>query len=110
VHDVAVLAQVAVFKADPREAGHDVPGFFGGLGAVVGMHEIHHCPADHLGLGVAEDALAGEIDVDDVAARVDEKEGVEKQVDAIEQSVFELLLHAALGAGRVGEGLGASAA
>jgi hypothetical protein len=72
-------------------------GFFGALGAVVGMHEIHHCPADHLGLGIAEDALAGEIDVDDVAARVDEKEGVEKQIDAVEQSVFELLLHAALG-------------
>ncbi len=77
MHHTAVLAHVAVLEVQQRLIGHDLLGGGQGPGTVFGVDHLDHPLAEHLLRGVAEDALAGGADVDEVALRIDNADRIQ---------------------------------
>jgi hypothetical protein len=80
----AVLVAVAVLEADPGCPAITRADSRSVLARSSGSTKSHHGLADHFVRGIAEDAFAGGIDVDDVSRFIDEENGVEEQADTLE--------------------------
>ncbi|MNT36770.1 hypothetical protein D3C72_1728750 [compost metagenome] len=85
VHDLAILAHVAVFEVELGLAAHDLPCSVEGALTVGRVHQIDHRQADHLIGAVTENTLAGCTDKDEAALLIHRANGVQQEIDVARQ-------------------------
>ncbi len=91
--DLAILAQVAVFKARIGLAVHDGPGCHQRAFAVGRRHQVDHLHADHFLRAVAENALARGADKHKAPARIDHADGIHQQVGEVDNRGGNSIFH-----------------